>query len=221
MIIRGLDKKNVWKYENGFHWFSDPSRIQKFVGQYELYKSVAHLNADIIEFGVFKGASLIRFAAFRQALGKENDSKIIGFDAFGEFPRTNLGYDHDHAFITKFEKESGDGLHKSQLSDLITTKGYKNIELIDGNVFTTLPLFLEQNHDLKVSLLHLDLDVFEPTKLVLDLLVKHVVPGGIIVFDDYDSVLGETIAANDFAKREGLKIQKQLGVLTPAFIRLP
>ena len=61
MIIRGLDKKNVWKYENGFHWFSDPS--VKFVGYYELYKSVAHLNADIIEFG-FKGASLIRLRLF-------------------------------------------------------------------------------------------------------------------------------------------------------------
>ena len=47
-------------------------------------------------------------------------------------------------------------------------------------------------------MLHIDLDVYEPTYLVLDKLYKYIVKGGIIMFDDYNTIKGETKAVDDY-----------------------
>ena len=45
-------------------------------------------------------------------------------------------------------------------------------------------------------MLHLDLDIFKPTKLALELLYEKVPKGGIIIFDElnHEDYPGETIA---------------------------
>lgn len=63
--IRNLSKKKIWDYENGFYLFSSVSRINKLLSHYELYKMILGLPGHIFELGVYKGASLIRFATFR------------------------------------------------------------------------------------------------------------------------------------------------------------
>lgn len=35
--IQGLSPGKVWDYENGFYWFSDPTRLNKMLAHYELY----------------------------------------------------------------------------------------------------------------------------------------------------------------------------------------
>ena len=90
--------------------------------------------------------------------------------------------------------------------------------LVEGNVFNTLPLFLIANPALRITFLHLDLDVKEPTEFVLNELYSRVVPGGLIVFDDYNSVEGETDVADKFAEKHRLKIEKSSFYLSPAYI---
>ena len=62
-------------------------RILKLLDHYEVYNKILDIKGDIIECGVFKGASLIRFLTFRDLIEKKDKRKIIGFDAFGKFPR--------------------------------------------------------------------------------------------------------------------------------------
>jgi len=62
------DFENPFEYENGFYLTSETTRIAKLLAQYELYKKIVHLPGDVIECGVFKGASLIRLATFRDTL---------------------------------------------------------------------------------------------------------------------------------------------------------
>src|SRR5205085_8279378 len=87
LTLRGLGKAAEWDYENGFHWFSAPARLGKLLAHYELYKMIADRPGDIVELGVFKANSLIRFATFRRLLENEDSRVIRGFDAFGKFPR--------------------------------------------------------------------------------------------------------------------------------------
>ena len=91
MKIKGLSGENFWDYENGFYWFSDATRINKILYHFELYKMILNLPGDIFEFGVFKGASLIRFCQFRDTLENNNTRKIVGFDFFGNFPTEVFG----------------------------------------------------------------------------------------------------------------------------------
>ena len=50
-----------------------------------------------------------------------------------------------------------------------------------------------------VSLLYLDFDLYEPTRVALDVLMERVVPGGVVCFDELAcaSYPGETRALRD------------------------
>ena len=65
------------------------------------------------------------------------------------------------------------------------------------------------------------MDVKEPTDFVFDLLYERVVPGGLIVFDDYNAVAGETISVDEFVKKYHLKLEKLSFYNVPTFIRKP
>ena len=73
-----VDLAQKWDYENGFYLTSNSTRIAKILAHYELYKSIINLPGQIVECGVFKGISLIRYAAFREVLENPYSRKIIG-----------------------------------------------------------------------------------------------------------------------------------------------
>lgn len=207
---------NSWDYENGFYLTSPVNRMGKQLAQYELYKKIVNIPGEVLEFGVYKGASIIRFATYREFLENTYSRKIIGFDIFGEFPKTDN--DDDNKFIQRFEEQGGNGISKEALEDFIKHKKINNIELIKGNVFDTLDEFLEKNKQIKISLLHLDLDVYKPTKFILEKLYERMVPGGIIVFDDYGTVKGATDAIDEFFKEKNKKIEKLSLCYIPSFV---
>ncbi|CEQ11422.1 CalS11 [[Clostridium] sordellii] len=207
---------NSWDYENGFYLTSPLNRMGKQLAQYELYKKIVNIPGEVLEFGVYKGASIIRFATYREFLENTYSRKIIGFDIFGEFPKTDN--DDDNKFIQRFEEQGGNGISKEALEDFIKHKKINNIELIKGNVFDTLDEFLEKNKQIKISLLHLDLDVYKPTKFILEKLYERMVPGGIIVFDDYGTVKGATDAIDEFLKEKNKKIEKLSLCYIPSFV---
>lgn len=217
--IRDLCEDRVWDYENGFYWFSSPTRLNKLLAHYELYKTVTGLPGDIFELGVYKAASLVRLATFRNLLENDFSRRIVGFDAFGRFPTEKLSLKTDLAFIEDFEKAGGDGLTAEEVQNIFQAKHFRNVVLNAGNVFDTLPAYLERNPATRIAFLHLDMDVKEPTTFALERLFDRVVPGGLIVLDDYNAVAGETDAVDEFLARKKLKIEKTNHYNVPSFIR--
>ena len=65
-----------------------------------------------------------------------------------------------------------------------------------GDVRLTIRPYLENNPHLLISMLYLDLDLYEPTEFALAALWQRVVPGGIVVFDEVNDPRwpGETLA---------------------------
>lgn len=219
MQLRGLDEESVWEYENGFYWFSPPARINKMLAHYELYKTIIDIPGHICELGVYKAASLLRFATFRALLENDFSRKIIGFDAFGKFPTKGIELREDLSFVDRFEAAGGDGLSEEEVINLMDLKGFDNFDLVVGDIFETLPKYIEDYKETRISLLHLDMDVKEPTAFALDLLYERVVPGGLIVVDDYNSVPGATEAIDEFLEERGLHLKKLNFYNVPAFIR--
>ena len=127
----------------------------------------------------------------------------------------------DHEFITRFEEASGDPISTDTLNQLIASKRFanpENIELVKGDVFETLPIFIDKNPGLKIAVLHLDMDVYEPTKFCLDMLYPMLQNDGIIICDDYNQVEGATQAFDEFANQFNKKINKTDFSKTPYFI---
>lgn len=212
------EKVDVWEAENIFYLKSSPSRIAKLISHYELYKKILCLPGEIIECGVYKGASLLRFATFRMLLENNYSRKIYGFDAFGTFPNEGLESPLDKKFAAEYDDGGGIGISKENLEDLIRQKGFSNIQLNKGNVLQTLPVFEKENPNLRVALLHLDMDVFDPTSKALEIFSKYMVKGGIIIIDDYATVEGATRAVDQFIKGTELQVKKLSTNYIPSYI---
>lgn len=221
MNIFGFDTEKAFDYENGFYLTSAQHRMQKMIAHYELYKKILGLPGQVVELGVFKGCSLLRFASYRNMLESSSSRSIIGFDAFGDFPVPENASLEDTSFIELFENLAGKGISEAEMQQVLLHKKIDNVELVAGDILNTLPAYLKAKPHTKVALLHIDVDVYLPSKVALDLMYPALVPGGIIVLDDYGTVEGETRAVDEFINQHGLSIQKLPFSYIPAFIEKP
>jgi len=213
----GFDVDQQWDYENGFYLTSHTTRLSKVLAHYELYKSIINLPGEVVECGVYKGASLIRFATFREALENQYSRKIIAFDAFGKFPEQDDNDDIE--FVKQFESGGGNGISADELKAVFAHKAFENFEIIQGDIVETLPKYASEHPELKIALLHIDVDVYKPSKVILEHLYDKVVKGGAIIFDDYGTVAGETKAVDEYCGEKEMVIEKLPISHLPAFVR--
>lgn len=212
-----VDVSKKWDYENGFYLTCETSRIGKLLNHLEIYNKIVDLPGDIVEFGVYKGTSLVRLMSFRNLLENESSRKVYGFDIFGKFPDV-LELASDKDFVERFETQGGFGISKQELEMHLRTKGFSNFELIAGDIMQTLPEFVSGHKAEKIALLHIDVDVYEPSKMILETLWERVVKGGILMLDDYGTVEGETKAVDEFFSGNNATIRKPRFNHIPSYI---
>ena len=202
-------------YENNFYLSCDNSRIGKMIAHYELFKLSSKIPGCIIECGVFKGASLIRFATFLKLL--KSNKKIIAFDTFGKHTTTKISSDHKRRKILL--SHGKEAISEKQLMNILKRKGLeKNIQLIKGDITKTVPNYLKLNPKLKISLLNLDVDFYEPSMSILKNFYPKLSKGGILMLDDYGVWDGETMAVDEYFIDKKIKIRKYMFSKTPSYI---
>lgn len=208
----------AFEYENGFYLSCNITRISKILAHYELFKLALNVPGTIVECGVFKGASLSRFAMFRDLFGNPYSKKIIGFDIFGEFPETK--FDSDKKVQQKFIKEAGlQSISVDQMMQVLKHKECDRfVELVPGDICDTVPKYVKDHPELKISLLNLDTDIYEPAVTTLEHLYPRIEKGGVLILDDYGTFPGETKAIDDYFRNEDVTIQKFPFCMTPCYI---
>ena len=115
-----------------------------------------------LEFGVNFGTTL-------RYIANHTDGAVHGFDSFQGIPES---WRHETA---------GSYTTSGILPDVP-----KNVNLHEGWFSDTLPGFLETHTD-AVRFLHIDCDLYSSTKTVFDSLADQIVPGTVILFDEYIS----------------------------------
>lgn len=219
-ILNQFNNENAFDYENGFYLTSQLSRMSKLLAHYELYKKIIQLPGAIVECGIFKGASFLQFASFRNLLENEISRKLIGFDIFDDFPETE--YQDDKKYLDDFIKGAGSkSITVEELEFVLASKKIGNYSLVKGDINQTVPEFVKNNPHLKISLLHIDTDVYEPAVTILNNMYDLIVRGGIIVLDDYATFPGETKAVDEFFADKNITIQKFPFSHIPAYIIKP
>jgi len=93
-----------------------------------------------------------------------------------------------------------------------------NYEFIKGNINETIVRYCKNNEHLKIALLHIDTDVYEPAVTIFENMYNRVVRGGVIMFGDYGTFPGETKAVDEFFADKGLIIQKLPMSHIPSFV---
>ena len=213
--------EKAFEYENNFYLSCGITRISKILSHYEIYKMIKEVPGEIIECGVFKGASYLRFAMFREIFGNPFSKKIIGFDTFSKFPETT--FQDDNKARNKFINSAGsDSISKEQLLKILDNKGLnKHVDLIEGDITETVPSYVKANPELKISLLNLDTDIYEPAVTILEHLYPKITKGGILMLDDYGTHPGETKAVDEYFKNKTIEIKKFSFAMTPCYIIKP
>ena len=213
--------EKAFEYENNFYLSCDITRISKILSHYEIYKMIKEVPGERVECGVFKGASFLRFAMFREIFGNPFSKKIIGFDTFGKFPETN--FQDDKKARNKFIDSAGeDSISKDQLFEILNQKNLnRHLDLIEGDITKTVPDYVKTNPELKISLLNLDTDIYEPAVSILENLYPRITKGGILMLDDYGTHPGETKAVDEYFQNKNIEIKKFLFAMTPCYIIKP
>jgi len=198
ILTKKLSLKNNFYVENEFYYKTHKSRLDKIINHYEILKKIKNVKGEIVELGVFKGISLIRIAQIRDTL--KIKKKIYGFDTFKDFPKTKKTNIYDTNFPRYFKKIIGSPIKKKKLEKILKQKKLKNIKIIQGNIFNTLKFIIRKK--IKISLLHLDLDLEEATFYSLKLLMKNISKRGIVILDDYGIHPGIKRAVNKNLKKK-------------------
>ncbi len=196
--LPSLDEGTRFEYENNFYLSSDISRLSKLFTHYELFKMSLNVPGEIVECGVFKGAALSRWIRFREIFSNRMSKKIIGFDTFRKFPKTN--YKPDIKKRKQFIESAGDkSIGKNQFMRLLRDlKLDTNVILIEGDIKKSVPEFLKRNPHTKISLLNIDVDIYESTKFTLEAFFPHISRNGVVILDDYGAFAGANKAIDDF-----------------------
>ena len=71
-----FSNQSMFDYETYFYLTMNDERLGKFLAHYEAMKIAENIPGEIVECGVFKGTSFVRFAIMRQIMGGEKSAKI-------------------------------------------------------------------------------------------------------------------------------------------------
>jgi hypothetical protein len=215
------DTTDPYHYENLFYRTCDPTRIGKLIAHFRLYEQILAVPGAIVECGVFKGNSLFRWASFRALFEAHAGREIIAFDTFGEFPPAQRA--DDRAVLQGFLEVAGNmSAPIEDIQGVLEQKGCAaDVDLVAGDLVSGLAPFLERRPRLGVALLHIDVDLFEPTRAALEQLGPRISSGGVCVLDDYGIFPGATEAIDAYCGRQGLQIERLPYVRAPAYFVMP
>ncbi len=187
-----------------------------FLARFELFKMIADLPGSIFELGVFNGQGLMSYALFSSILEPNfMTRRIFGFDTFGGFAeiaesdaksRSSFMHEGGYAVNSRDRLERSIGLY-----DMNRFIGHvSKVELVTGDVCESLPKFLEENPQVIPALVHLDMDVFRPTKVALELLLPRMPRGAVVAFDELNmkDFPGETAALMDVVDMHRVSLKK-------------
>jgi len=190
-------------------------KLTRLLALYEIFKRVLPIKGSIVECGVYQGFSLMAWANMSAVMEPANlTRRIYGFDSFKGFPAVGamdrnqlLDIAPGQLFADSFEELS----ELVRIYDANRFLGHiGKVSLIRGDVMDTIPRFLQGNDHLLVSLLFLDMDLYEPTKLAIENFFPRMPKGAIIAFDELDNPIwpGETRALLDTVGAGRLRIER-------------
>jgi hypothetical protein len=205
------------KLEN-FPKYTSRQTLARFLALYEIFKKVLNVQGDIIECGVNWGGGLMAFALMSTTLEPINfQRRIIGFDTFTGFtPPTGP----DKKSIAGVELMREGELTADSFEDLQRCielydanrfiEHIPKVSLVKGDACQTIPTYLDENPQTVVSLLHLDFDLYEPTKVALEQFAPRMPKGAVIVFDELNHRVwpGETVAVFETLGIRHLQIKR-------------
>jgi hypothetical protein len=207
-----------------FQKYITKTTLSLFLVKYEIFKKVLDVQGVIFECGVLFGGGLMTWAKVSEILEPSNHQRrIVGFDTFQGFPEISEKDKSNQS--SKFIKKGG--LAVDSYEDLQKcvkifdgdryAPQYPKVELIRGDIGYTIPNYFKENPHTLVSLMYVDVDIYEGTKSALKDVLPRMPKGAIVAFDELNHPRwpGETVALLETMNINNVKIKKIPGYGTP------
>jgi hypothetical protein len=191
--------------------------LTRLFALYEVFKRVLPVKGSVVECGVNRGYGLMAWAKMSAILEPANlTRRIYGFDSFAGFPavtdKDRTGPQWETARPGALRADSFAELTRLiELYDQDRFLGHiPKVELVKGDATRTIPAFIADHPHVVVSLLFLDFDLYEPTRVALENFVPRMPKGAILAFDELDNPLwpGETNALIDTLGMGKLELER-------------
>tara|TARA_S200002703_G_scaffold150478_1_gene148871 strand:+ start:344 stop:1015 length:672 start_codon:yes stop_codon:yes gene_type:complete len=209
MFIHDDQPQSVYDAFNEFIFSSDRKLFGKLASKLEFVEHVKEVPGDVVELGVFKGSGMMGWLKSLSQVSI-NHKNVVGFDFFDADSTVESVETSDQQVMESLFKDRGfdpDG-YEVKLESILMNAGFGNFELVKGDVTETLEDYLESNPGFRASIVNFDLDVEEPTERCLELLWDRVVPGGVVIFDEYAiKQWTESNAVDRFVKEQFLTLK--------------
>ena len=209
-----LKKKDFWK--NNIPEISEENKIlinsigdyslTPLVRRWNLIKSLHYINqnkleGDIVECGIWRGGNLFLAKKIQDLYYKNIKRTFYGYDTFEGMPEPSV-YDGEKVVqIYKIFLKKGERWTEASLDDVENSikklfLSLDDFNLVKGKVEDTL--INKKNLPSKISLLRLDTDFYESTKVELEILYPLLVQKGVLIIDDYGDFIGCRKAVDDY-----------------------
>ncbi|ABK43263.1 dTDP-6-deoxy-L-hexose 3-O-methyltransferase [Magnetococcus marinus MC-1] len=178
-----------------------------------IYEKIVGKPGVICEFGVQWGSALTTLQSLRGIYEPYNHQRrIYGFDTFAGFVDVHAedgsGHQkHDYATDQGYEQQLAEilQLHEQQSPLNHIQKTF----LVKGDASQTITTWLNQNPASVIALAIFDMDVYKPTKDVLEQIKPRLFKGSVLVFDEFscEAWPGETMAVNEVLGLANLRFE--------------
>lgn len=219
----GISKQELCR---NFQIYARRLFLKRFLAHYEFFRMTIDLPGDIVELGVYRGASLMAWANFLEVRNMGDRAKqVIGFDNWKGFTRFHEKDGRPEPRVNKVLGGYDARVFKEILQDAVSIYDKDRfiphkprVLLVDGDIEESVPRFVEENPGLRICLLHVDCDLYQPTKTALELLWPRVVTGGVVLFDDYGirPWEGETTAADEYFQNKNAVLRRLDWAMSPS-----
>ncbi|MCO5967866.1 class I SAM-dependent methyltransferase [Actinoallomurus soli] len=170
-----------------------------------LYRQALQVPGVIMEFGVLHGRHLTALTALRGFYEPQNSlRRIIGFDTFTGFPDVHeVDQVSPSAVAGRFGTAEDFPEHLRQVlraHELGEPLGHvQRSFIVEGDVRETVPRYLEDNPQTVIAMAYFDLDLYEPTRDVLQAIAPYLAKGAVVAFDElaHPKWPGETTALRE------------------------
>lgn len=217
-VIKGIEalakRRTFQEIQQNFPAYTSRILITRFLAYYELFKLIQYKPGWIVECGIYRGFSYFSLGKFLEifCMG-DKTRKVLGFESFEGFSELSPEDGGEKESATRMKGGTNPSDFENDFFELLRLNNLdafapwvERMQVVKGDARFTIPQYVKENPGLRIALLHIDIDIYEPVSVALENFYPRVVPGGVVVLDEYahQDWPGESAALEQYFKKNNL-----------------